>query len=91
MPRIPHESEENHFKGIITGDKSWFQYSHSYPASKMFVRLPTDVIPRARQAIGTKQTMVAIFFTGCKFILLDTYQKEAHSTSYVLLTTLFPI
>jgi hypothetical protein len=31
-----HESEENHFEGISTGNESWFQYS--YPSSKMFSR-----------------------------------------------------
>jgi hypothetical protein len=34
MPRLLHESEENHFERIATGDEIWFQYSHSYPSSK---------------------------------------------------------
>jgi hypothetical protein len=59
MLRIRHESEENHFEGIAADDESWFQYSH--PFSKMFRRLPTDVIPRTQQAIRTKQTMIEIF------------------------------
>jgi hypothetical protein len=28
MLRIPHELEENHFEGIVTGDGSWFQHSN---------------------------------------------------------------
>jgi hypothetical protein len=50
--RILDESEENHFERIPTGGESWFQYS--YPSPKMLARSPTDVIPRMRQAIGTK-------------------------------------
>jgi hypothetical protein len=37
----------------------------------MFARSPTDVIPRTRQAIGKKQTMIKISFTGRKVIVLD--------------------
>jgi hypothetical protein len=47
---IRHESEENRFEGIATGDDSWFQYS--YPSSKTFAQSPTDVIPRTRSAMG---------------------------------------
>jgi hypothetical protein len=28
MLRILHESEENHFEAIATGDESWFQYCY---------------------------------------------------------------
>jgi hypothetical protein len=38
---------------------------------KMFVRSPTDVISRTPQVIGTKQTMITIFFTGHTQIVLD--------------------
>jgi hypothetical protein len=66
MLRILHEPEENHFKGIATGDESWFQYS--YPSSKIFARSPTNVIPRTRRAIGAKKTIIIISFTGPKLI-----------------------
>jgi hypothetical protein len=75
MLRILHESEENHFEGIATGDEFWLQHSDSYPSLKIFGPLPTDVIPRTRQAIGRKQTMIAIFFTGRKRIVLDILPK----------------
>jgi hypothetical protein len=75
MLRILHESEENLFEGATTGHKSWSQYS--YPSSEIFARSPTSVIPRTRQAVGTKQTMIAIFFTGYKLIVLDTLPKGA--------------
>jgi hypothetical protein len=53
--RTLYQSGENHFEGISTGDKSWFQYSDSYPSSKMFARSPTYIIPRTQQAIGAKK------------------------------------
>jgi hypothetical protein len=43
---IPHESEENRFEWIATGDESQFQYS--YPPSRMWARSPTNVVPRTR-------------------------------------------
>jgi hypothetical protein len=73
MLRILHESEESHFEVIATGDESCFQ--HSYPSSKMFAPSPTDVIPRRRQVIGTKQTMRMTFFAGRKLIVLDIIPK----------------
>jgi hypothetical protein len=89
MLRILHELEENHFEGIAIDDESWSQYSA--PSSKMFARSPTDVIPRTWQTIGTIQTMVTIFFTGRKLIVLDILTQEACSASYVSLITFFPI
>jgi hypothetical protein len=75
MQRILQESGESHFEEIATGDASRFQYSYSYPSSKMSARSPRDVIPRTRQAIGSKKTMVAILFTRRKLIVLDIRPK----------------
>jgi hypothetical protein len=52
-------------------------FHYSYPSSKMFARSPTDSIPRARQAIGTKQTMITIFFPGRKLLVLDILPKSS--------------
>jgi hypothetical protein len=71
--RIPHKSEENLFEGIVTGDESSFQWP--YPSSEMFAWSPTDVIPRTRQAIGTRKSMITIFFTGRKLIVLNILPK----------------
>jgi hypothetical protein len=60
MLQILHESEENYFQGIATGDESWFQCSDSCPSSKMFARSPEGVIPKTGQAVGTKKTMTTI-------------------------------
>jgi hypothetical protein len=77
MLRILHDPEEDLFKGIATGAESWFQYA--CPSAKMFAQLPSDVIPRTRQVTGTKQTMMTIFFTGCKLRALDILPKENKS------------
>jgi hypothetical protein len=57
----------------------------------MFARSLTDVIPRTRQTIRTIQTMLTIFFTGRKLIVLDILPQEACSASYVSSITFFPI
>jgi hypothetical protein len=43
----------------------------------MFARSPTAVIPRTRQATGTKLTMITIFFTGGKPVVLEILPKES--------------
>jgi hypothetical protein len=47
------DAESNDFEGIATGDESWFRYC--YPSSTMFVRAPSEVIPRKRPTIGMKK------------------------------------
>jgi hypothetical protein len=71
MLRILHESEENHFEAVATGDEPWFQYSDFSPSSKMFPRSPTEIIPRTRQAVGMKNILIMIFFTGHRLFVLD--------------------
>jgi hypothetical protein len=51
--RVLQDAESNDFKGIATGDESWFSYHH--PSLIMFAWAPSEVIPRARQAIGAKK------------------------------------
>jgi hypothetical protein len=77
MLRILHESEENPLEGIAIGDESWFQYS--YLSSKPFARWLTNVIPRTRKAIGMNQTMITIFFTRRKLIMLEILPKKGNS------------
>jgi hypothetical protein len=88
MLRILHESEENFFEGIATGDEFWSQYS--YPSSKIQARSRTDVIPTARQVIEAKQTMITIFFTGHKLIILDISPKGSKFNQRYLVDCIFP-
>jgi hypothetical protein len=89
MLRILNESEENRSEGIATGDGSSFQ--HSYPSSKIFARSPTDVCPRTRQAIEKKQTIITIFFTGRKPIMLDILPKGGTFNQQYFVDYIFPI
>jgi hypothetical protein len=73
MLRILQESEANDFDGVTTGDESWFQYI--YLPSEMFARSQADVIPRTRQAIGATKSMITLFFTARKLIVLDVMPK----------------
>jgi hypothetical protein len=70
---ILQESEANQFEEIATGDKCSFRYS--YLSSTLFARSPAEVIPKTRQTIGTKKTMMALFFTVMKPIVLDVLRK----------------
>jgi hypothetical protein len=75
MLRILQDSKEKHFEGIATDGELWFQYSR--PPSQMFAQSPRDAIPRTQQAIEMKETMITIFFTGRKRIVLDISPKES--------------
>jgi hypothetical protein len=79
---------KDHFKDFESIE-SWLQYSH--PSSKVFARPPINVIPKTWRAIGTETTMIAIFFTERKLIILDVLPKWRNSTDYILSITFFPI
>jgi hypothetical protein len=79
--RVLHDAESNDFKGIAVGDESWLRYC--YPSSTMCARSPSEVIPRTRQTIGSKQTMITIVFTAHQLILWMCYQKEAKLISSI--------
>jgi hypothetical protein len=51
--RVLQDAESNYFKGIATGDESWFRYC--YPSSTMYARTPSEVIPRTRETTGAKK------------------------------------
>jgi hypothetical protein len=91
MLRILGKPEENHFEGIATGEESWFQYFYPYPSSKIFARSPTDVIPRTRQAIGTKQSTITLFFTRRKLTVLDILPKGSKFNQLYFVHYIFPI
>jgi hypothetical protein len=50
-----------------------------------------DVIPRTRQAIATKQTMITTFFTGRKLIGLDILSKGSKFNEPYFVDYIFPI
>jgi hypothetical protein len=88
MLRILQELQANHFYGIATGDKSWFQYGYS--PSEMFAHSRSDVIPKTRQAIGTTKTMITVFFTPSKLIVLEVLPKGRNFNRRDFLDNTFP-
>jgi hypothetical protein len=76
------------FEGIEADGQSWFQYS--YPSSKLFARSLTNVIPWTRQAIGRKETMIAVYFTGRKLIILDIWPKGSKFNQLYFVDYIFP-
>jgi hypothetical protein len=50
--RVLQDAGSNDFKGIATGDESWFRYR--YRSSTVFARAPSEVILRTRQTIDAK-------------------------------------
>jgi hypothetical protein len=85
--RVLQDPESNDFKAIGTGDEPWFRYC--YPSSTMFARAPSEVIPRARQTIGAKKTMITIFFTARQLILLDLLPKRSKSNPQYFIAYVF--
>jgi histone-lysine N-methyltransferase SETMAR len=57
------------FEGITTGDESWFRYQ--YDSDSMFARSADMVVPRLRAGFQVKKTMVTIFFTATRLLILN--------------------
>jgi histone-lysine N-methyltransferase SETMAR len=88
MLRVLQDAESNNLKGIATSDDSWFRYC--YPSSTMFARAPSEVIPRTRQTIGAKRTMITIFFTAHQLILLGVLSKGSKFNQHYFIDSVFP-
>jgi hypothetical protein len=64
---------EHNFEGIMTGDESRFLYT-TYGDS-MFATSAKEVVPRTKHNISAKKTMVAIFFTSTRLLVLNFLPK----------------
>jgi hypothetical protein len=80
--------EANQFKRMAMGDESWFRHSH--PSSKLFARSPAAVIPRTRQTIGPKKTMITVSFTATKLVVLDVLPKGHKYNQQCFVYHIFP-
>jgi hypothetical protein len=56
----------------------------------MFARAPSEVIPRTRQTIGAKKTMIMICFTARQLILLDVLPKGSKFNQQYFIDYVFP-
>jgi hypothetical protein len=53
---------EHCFKGIATGNESWFQYSSC--SDSTFVDFRKSIVPKIRQDIYGQKTMITIVFAS---------------------------
>jgi histone-lysine N-methyltransferase SETMAR len=79
---------EHNFEGIAPGDESWFQYS-SYSDS-MFADSRESVVPRVRQGISGRKTMITIFFTSTRLLVLEALPKGAKFNQDYFIDAIFP-
>jgi hypothetical protein len=77
-----------HFDNIATGDESWFKYIISFDL--IFVRSRNAVIRRIGQGIGGKKTMLTLFFTLRRIIVLDILSKGMKYNQYYFLNEIYP-
>jgi hypothetical protein len=79
---------EHNFEGITIGDEPWFLYI-TYGDS-MFATSPREVVPRTKQNIYAKKTMVAIFFTSTRLLVLNFLPKGTKSNQDYFIDTGLP-
>jgi transposase len=60
-------------EAITTGNESWFLYSTH--TNSMFAVSAAEVVPRTKQNISTRKTMVTIFFTYTRSLVLNFLTK----------------
>jgi hypothetical protein len=56
----------------------------------MFAQAPFDVIPRTRQTIGARKTMITIFFVVPQLVLLDALPKGSKLNQQYFIDYVFP-
>jgi hypothetical protein len=66
------------------------RFQCSYLSSKMRAPSPTDIIPRTRQAIGKKKTMITSLFTGRKLTVLNILPKRSKFNQLYFVNYIFP-
>jgi hypothetical protein len=56
----------------------------------MFARLAADVIPRTRQVVGAKKTMITVFFTAKKLIVFGVLPRGNTFNQLYFINHMFP-
>jgi hypothetical protein len=79
---------EHNFKGIATGDESWFQCS-SYSGS-MFASSRESVGPRIRREISGQQTLLPIFVPSRRLLVLKPLPKGTQFNQGYFVDATFP-
>jgi hypothetical protein len=78
----------HNFKGITTGDESWFLYA--IYGDSMFAISAREVVPRIKQNIYAKKTMITIFFTSTRLLVLNFLPQGTKFNQDYLIDTVFP-
>jgi hypothetical protein len=79
---------EDDFEGIATSDESWFQYSSN--SDSMFSDSRENVLPRIRQDISASQTMITIFFTSRRLLVLEALPKGTKFNQDYFIQCIYP-
>jgi hypothetical protein len=80
--------QPNAFDGITTGDKSGFQYV--YMSNSMFARSRDHAATRTKDADRTKKTMLTVFFTNRRLIVLEALPKGTTFTQHYFISDILP-
>jgi transposase len=79
---------EHNFERIATDDESWFQYSSC--SDSTFAGSRESVVSRNRRDISGQKTMLAIFFTSRRLLLLKALQKGTKFNHNYFIDAIFP-
>jgi hypothetical protein len=79
---------EHNFEGITTGDESWFFYT-TY-GDLIFATSAREVVPRNKQNISVMKTMVPIFFTLTRLLVLNLLIKGTKFNQDYFIDTVLP-
>jgi hypothetical protein len=79
---------EHNFEGITTGDESWFLYTTS--GDSMFAASAREMVSRTKPNIFAKKTMVTIFFTSTRLLVLNFLPKGAKFNQDYFVDTVLP-
>jgi hypothetical protein len=79
---------EHNFEGITAGDESWLLYT-TYGDS-MFATSAREMVPRTKQNTSAKKTMVTIFFTSTRLLVLNFLPKGTKFNQDYFIDTVLP-
>jgi histone-lysine N-methyltransferase SETMAR len=80
--------QSNAFDGIATGDESWFQ--HVYMSNSIFAPSRDLAATRTKDADRTKKTMLTVFFTSRRLIVLEALPKGTTFTQHNFISDISP-
>jgi transposase len=79
---------EHNFEGIAMGDESWFLYTTS--GDPMFAISVRDVVPKTKQNISAKKTLVTIFLVPTRLLVLNFLPKGTKFNQDYFIDTVLP-